>query len=136
VDPGLIGLVTTRSGIDDLLKLHHVIDLVIPRGSNSLVHYIQSNTKIPVMGHADGVRLNECVQLRPSCVCGVGMVGHVDTRVRTTRAQGVCCAQPFTRGRLEKGWHGGGMRVRRCVTCTWTKHATWSRQLKSQWTLK
>jgi len=72
VDPGLIGLVTTRSGIDDLLKLHHVIDLVIPRGSNSLVHYIQSNTKIPVMGHADGVRPNEpCVELRADRV-GVG----------------------------------------------------------------
>mmetsp|Transcript_2268 Transcript_2268/g.4552 ORF Transcript_2268/g.4552 Transcript_2268/m.4552 type:complete len:428 (-) Transcript_2268:46-1329(-) len=55
VDPSLIGLVTTREGIDDLLKLHHVIDLVIPRGSNQLVNYIQSNTKIPVMGHADGV---------------------------------------------------------------------------------
>ena len=55
VDPGLIGLVTTREGIDDLLKLHHVIDLVIPRGSNSLVTHIQNNTKIPVMGHADGV---------------------------------------------------------------------------------
>mmetsp|Transcript_1406 Transcript_1406/g.2003 ORF Transcript_1406/g.2003 Transcript_1406/m.2003 type:complete len:431 (-) Transcript_1406:220-1512(-) len=55
VDPGLIGLVTTREGIDDLLKLHHVIDLVIPRGSNQLVSYIQKNTQIPVMGHADGV---------------------------------------------------------------------------------
>lgn len=56
VDPALIGLVTTREGIDDLLKLHHVIDLVIPRGSNALVSHIQNNTKIPVMGHADGVR--------------------------------------------------------------------------------
>jgi delta-1-pyrroline-5-carboxylate synthetase len=51
----LIGLVTTRGEIDDLLKLHDVIDLVIPRGSNSLVSYIQSHTKIPVLGHADGI---------------------------------------------------------------------------------
>lgn len=51
----LIGLVTTRGEIDDLLKLHDVIDLVIPRGSNALVSYIQSNTKIPVLGHADGI---------------------------------------------------------------------------------
>jgi delta l-pyrroline-5-carboxylate synthetase len=51
----LIGLVTTRGEIDDLLKLHDVIDLVIPRGSNALVSYIQSHTKIPVLGHADGI---------------------------------------------------------------------------------
>ena len=51
----LIGLVTSRDDIDALLKLHDTIDLVIPRGSNQLVSYIQSNTKIPVLGHADGV---------------------------------------------------------------------------------
>ena len=37
VDPRLIGLVTSRSAIDDLLKLDDVVDLVIPRGSNALV---------------------------------------------------------------------------------------------------
>lgn len=31
------------------------IDLVIPRGSNELVSYIKSNTRIPVLGHADGL---------------------------------------------------------------------------------
>ena len=28
---------------------------VIPRGSNALVSHIQQNTRIPVMGHADGI---------------------------------------------------------------------------------
>lgn len=37
------------------LSLDNYIDLVIPRGSNSLVSFIKSNTKIPVLGHADGV---------------------------------------------------------------------------------
>jgi delta-1-pyrroline-5-carboxylate synthetase len=32
-----------------------VIDLVIPRGSNALVAHIKAHTKIPVLGHADGV---------------------------------------------------------------------------------
>ncbi|GMJ12324.1 delta 1-pyrroline-5-carboxylate synthase 2 [Hibiscus trionum] len=51
----LIGLVASREDIPDLLKLDDVIDLVIPRGSNSLVSQIKSSTKIPVLGHADGV---------------------------------------------------------------------------------
>ena len=55
VPADLIGLVNTREAIDDLLEMHDTIDLVIPRGSNKLVSYIQSNTKIPVMGHADGI---------------------------------------------------------------------------------
>ncbi|CAI7752770.1 unnamed protein product [Closterium sp. NIES-53] len=55
VGPALIGLVTSRDDISDLLKLDDVIDLVIPRGSNALVNHIKSNTKIAVLGHADGV---------------------------------------------------------------------------------
>ena len=37
------------------MKCHETIDLLIPRGSNEFVQYIMSNSKIPVMGHADGV---------------------------------------------------------------------------------
>ncbi|PMD27381.1 gamma-glutamyl phosphate reductase [Hyaloscypha hepaticicola] len=50
-----IQLVTTRDVIPQLLALDHFIDLVIPRGSNELVRYIKSSTKIPVLGHADGL---------------------------------------------------------------------------------
>ncbi|KAF3612993.1 Delta-1-pyrroline-5-carboxylate synthase, partial [Capsicum annuum] len=51
----LIGLVTSREEIPELLKLDDVIDLVIPRGSNKLVSQIKAATKIPVLGHADGI---------------------------------------------------------------------------------
>ena len=51
----LISLITTREGVDELLKLEDVIDLVIPRGSNALVSHIQRNTKMAVLGHADGI---------------------------------------------------------------------------------
>ncbi|KAI1452201.1 gamma-glutamyl phosphate reductase [Annulohypoxylon moriforme] len=55
VSNGAIQLVTTRDVIPQLLDLDQYIDLVIPRGSNDLVKYIKSNTKIPVLGHADGL---------------------------------------------------------------------------------
>lgn len=41
--------------IDELLECHESVDLLIPRGSNKFVQYIMNNTKIPVMGHADGI---------------------------------------------------------------------------------
>ena len=50
-----IQLVKTRDVIDQLLALDQHIDLVIPRGGNDLVRYVKSHTKIPVLGHADGL---------------------------------------------------------------------------------
>ncbi|KAK2044959.1 glutamate-5-semialdehyde dehydrogenase [Colletotrichum somersetense] len=50
-----IQLVTTRDVIPQLLALDQYIDLVVPRGSNELVRYIKESTKIPVLGHADGL---------------------------------------------------------------------------------
>lgn len=44
-----------HSEIDELLSCHESVDLLIPRGSNAFVQYIMNNTKIPVMGHADGI---------------------------------------------------------------------------------
>ncbi len=41
--------------IDELLACDKYVDLLIPRGSNAFVRYIMDHTKIPVMGHADGV---------------------------------------------------------------------------------
>ncbi|MDE6620039.1 MAG: aldehyde dehydrogenase family protein, partial [Lachnospiraceae bacterium] len=44
-----------RDEITELLACHESVDLLIPRGSNTFVQYIMDNTKIPVMGHADGL---------------------------------------------------------------------------------
>ncbi len=44
-----------HSEIDELLDCHESVDLLIPRGSNAFVQYIMNHTKIPVMGHADGI---------------------------------------------------------------------------------
>ena len=48
-------LIEDRTQIDELLKCHEYVDLLIPRGSNQFVQYIMNNSKIPVMGHADGI---------------------------------------------------------------------------------
>ena len=50
-----IQTIQTRDEVASLLKLDQYIDLVIPRGSKDLVRNIQNNTRIPVMGHADGI---------------------------------------------------------------------------------
>uniref|UniRef100_K3WZ45 Delta-1-pyrroline-5-carboxylate synthase n=1 Tax=Globisporangium ultimum (strain ATCC 200006 / CBS 805.95 / DAOM BR144) TaxID=431595 RepID=K3WZ45_GLOUD len=55
VTKNVIGLVTSREEISDLLRLDDVIDLCIPRGSGAMVSNIKKNTRIPVLGHAEGV---------------------------------------------------------------------------------
>ncbi len=52
---GAFQLMETREEVNDILRLDAYIDLLIPRGSNSFVKYIQDNTRIPVLGHADGI---------------------------------------------------------------------------------
>jgi glutamate-5-semialdehyde dehydrogenase len=55
VPEGSIQLVKTRDAVSSLLAQDSLIDLVIPRGSNDLVRFVKENTKIPVLGHADGL---------------------------------------------------------------------------------
>ena len=47
--------IEAREDIGALLTCEKSVDLLIPRGSNAFVQYIMNNTKIPVMGHADGI---------------------------------------------------------------------------------
>ena len=51
----MINLIFSREDVNSMLELDEYINLIIPRGSNSLVKYIKANTKIPVLGHSDGV---------------------------------------------------------------------------------
>ncbi len=60
-----------REEISELLGCYGLVDLLIPRGSNAFVRYIMDNTKIPVMGHADGI-----------CHIYVDKAANVDLAVR------------------------------------------------------
>ena len=55
IPEGWMHLLEAREEVRAILDLHHLVDLIIPRGSNELVQHIMANTKIPVMGHADGI---------------------------------------------------------------------------------
>ena len=55
VSADALTLLTTRQESLALLRLDGLVDLIIPRGSNELVRFIQDNTRIPVLGHADGI---------------------------------------------------------------------------------
>lgn len=50
-----VSLIKSREDVKKMLEYDEYIDLIIPRGSNSLVKFIQNNTKIPVLGHAAGI---------------------------------------------------------------------------------
>ena len=86
IPDGWITLLQTRDDVRAMLSEEESIDLIIPRGSNEFVRYIMDNTKIPVMGHADGL-----------CHVFVDVDADVGKAVRVavdSKIQGVttCCA--------------------------------------------
>jgi glutamate-5-semialdehyde dehydrogenase len=55
IPEALVTSVHQRTDVDELLKLDGIVDLVIPRGSYALVRHVQSSTRIPVLGHSEGI---------------------------------------------------------------------------------
>jgi glutamate-5-semialdehyde dehydrogenase len=55
IPDGALSSVAGRAEVDALLALDEHIDLVIPRGGYDLVRHVQAATRIPVLGHAEGV---------------------------------------------------------------------------------
>ncbi len=50
-----VNLLQTRADVLELLSLDHDVDLIIPRGSRSLVEFVGGNSRIPVLGHGEGI---------------------------------------------------------------------------------
>ncbi len=55
VPAGAIQQVEAREDAAALLSRDGDIDLIVPRGSNEFVSYIKEHSRIPVLGHADGI---------------------------------------------------------------------------------
>jgi glutamate-5-semialdehyde dehydrogenase len=50
-----IHLLQSRSDVMELLNLQGEVDLLIPRGSKEFVAYMEQNSRIPVLGHGEGI---------------------------------------------------------------------------------
>ena len=65
-------LLETREDVAQMLKEDTLIDLIIPRGSNSFVRYIMDNSRIPVLGHSDGIcHVYVCSDADPETACRI-----------------------------------------------------------------
>jgi glutamate-5-semialdehyde dehydrogenase len=50
-----IQLLHTREEFIELLGRDRDVDLIVPRGSYDLVHFVMRNSRIPVLGHGEGI---------------------------------------------------------------------------------
>ena len=77
---GTFALMETREEVNEMLKLDDYINLIIPRGSNEFVKYIQDNTRIPVLGHSSGIchvyvdKEADLAKAYDVCYDGIGMM--------------------------------------------------------------
>ena len=55
VPPDSASLLQSRADVLELLALDRDVDLIIPRGSYELVHFIMEHSRIPVLGHGEGI---------------------------------------------------------------------------------
>ena len=55
IPPDAINLLYTRADVDEMLALEDEIDLIIPRGSREFVRHVAERSRIPVLGHGEGI---------------------------------------------------------------------------------
>jgi glutamate-5-semialdehyde dehydrogenase len=55
IPPDALNLLYTRSDVEEMLSLEDEIDLIIPRGSREFVRHVAQHSRIPVLGHGEGI---------------------------------------------------------------------------------
>lgn len=131
-----VQLLTSREEVSAMLKEDELIDLIIPRGSNAFVRYIMDNSRIPVLGHADGL----ChVYIHRDADPDMAVRIAVDSK---TQNVSVCNAMetlliheeiaPLLLPRLKEKLEAGGVRllgdekVQAMISCEPAEEADWS----------
>lgn len=87
---GCVGIIPTaeRAGVDVMLKLDQWIDVIIPRGGESLIRKIMEQSRIPVIKHAKGV-------------CHVYVDDQADLAMAQAIAFNAKCQRPATCNAME-----------------------------------
>ncbi len=55
IPDGWAQLIEAHEAVDRVLEMDDSVDLLMPRGSSEFVSYVEENTRIPVLGHTEGV---------------------------------------------------------------------------------
>jgi len=55
IPEGWAQLIEAHEAVDRVLEMDDAVDLLMPRGSSEFVSYVEDNTKIPVLGHTEGI---------------------------------------------------------------------------------
>jgi len=55
VPAAAVTLLQSRADVMELLELKREVDLIVPRGSKEFVEYISANSRVPVLGHGEGI---------------------------------------------------------------------------------
>jgi glutamate-5-semialdehyde dehydrogenase len=112
--------------VQELLGMHGLVDLVIPRGSKELVEYVQANTRIPVLGHSEGVchiyvdeSADEALALR------VIEDAKTDYPAACNAVETVLVHRAIAAEFLPKLASGCGRRASRCMAMTGAAAAAW-----------
>ena len=82
---GWCALLHSREDVQEMLRQHEWIDLIIPRGSNAFVRYIMQNSEIPVLGHAEGlchVYVDDPLRPQPGAARDGGQQGPEPVRMQ------------------------------------------------------
>jgi glutamate-5-semialdehyde dehydrogenase len=86
IPAGALSLIpfTEREGVLEMLKQEELIDLIIPRGGESLIRFVVENSRIPVIKHYKGV-----CHLFVDAAADIPMAGRIIVNAKTQRP-GVC----------------------------------------------
>jgi gamma-glutamyl phosphate reductase len=113
LDPDAVMLVEGRAAVHELLSRSDVIDLVIPRGSNALVRSIQESTRIPVLGHAEGIcHVYLDAKADPAMAVRIAVDSKTDYPAACNAVETILVHEAFDAGPVREALKAKGVEIR------------------------